>query len=251
MLICYVDESGNTGSRLDDPHQPFHLIAAVMVREDRVRDMADRLDELARRAPTRKPLIEYHASELFHGSGPWEGVYPRQRIGEYAKALAVLGQVDADVAYASINKPMLAKKGYPKPNPHTFALQFLAEKIEKFLRPQTDILSQRVLLVADENHEQEQYALDLVHAMQAAGGPIGAGLGLNITLDHFVDAVYFDRSDRNRGIQLADLVAYILNRRERTSRHPSNPPSDAAVRQLVSEHVDTQLRTWRQPWPPK
>ena len=99
MLICYIDESGNTGRRLDDQHQPFHLIAAVMIREDRVREMADRLDELAKRAPTREPLIEYHASELFHGSGPWEGVYPRQRIGEYAKALAVLGQVKADVAY--------------------------------------------------------------------------------------------------------------------------------------------------------
>ncbi len=249
MLICYVDESGNTGSRLDDPHQPLHLIAAVMVREDRVRDMADRLDELAKRAPTREPLIEYHASELFHGSGSWEGVYPRQRISEYAKALAVLGQVEADVAYASINKPMLAKKGYTDPNPHTFALQFLAEKVERFLRLQTDVLSQRVLLVADENHEQEQYAFDLVHAMQSTGGPIGADHGLNITLDHFVDAVYFDRSDRNRGIQLADLVAYILHRRVRTSRHPSNPRSDAAVRQLVNEHLDKQIRTWREPWP--
>ncbi|WP_419837874.1 DUF3800 domain-containing protein [Candidatus Poriferisodalis sp.] len=38
MLFCYLDESGNTGSRLDDPVQPYHYLAAVIVREDRVSD---------------------------------------------------------------------------------------------------------------------------------------------------------------------------------------------------------------------
>ena len=36
MWLSYLDESGNTGSNLDDPDQPVHLIAAVMVPEDQV-----------------------------------------------------------------------------------------------------------------------------------------------------------------------------------------------------------------------
>lgn len=80
MLICYLDESGNTGRKLDDPNQPFHTIAAVLVREDRVREMTDRLDTLASRAPTGSGLVEYHGIELFHGMRAWDGVYARRRI---------------------------------------------------------------------------------------------------------------------------------------------------------------------------
>lgn len=60
MLICYLDESGNTGRRLDDPDQPIHLIAAVLVREDWVRVMdqpsTTRSDKAVRR------LLERHVS---------------------------------------------------------------------------------------------------------------------------------------------------------------------------------------------
>lgn len=69
MLICYMDESGNTGRRLDDPDQPFHTIAAIVVREDRVREMTDRLNSLASQAPTGDHLVEYHGIELV----PWDG----------------------------------------------------------------------------------------------------------------------------------------------------------------------------------
>jgi len=168
---------------------------------------------------------------------------------EYAKALSVLGEVDADVAYASIDKPALAARGYEHPNPHTFALQFLAEKVEHWLEGRTDELGRRALLVADQNHEQEQYAFDLIREMQATGGPVGAGLGINVTLDHFVDNVYFDRSDRNRGIQLADLVTYLLHRYFRIRQHPGDPRSDAAIERLYSQYVHSRVVTYRQRWP--
>ena len=136
MLICYLDESGNTGRKLDDPAQPFHTIAAVLVREDRIREMTDRLDELASRAPTVTELVEYHGSELFQGMGAWEGVFPRQRIAEYSKALSVLRQIDAGVFHSAIDKPRLAA-AYPQPRPpHMYALQFLTEKLERWLRDQ-------------------------------------------------------------------------------------------------------------------
>ena len=245
MLICYLDESGNTGRRLDDPHQPVHFIAAVIVREDRVGEMAERLQELADRAPIAERLIEYHGDELFHGTGPWRGVAPRIRVREYAKALSVMSHVQASVAHASINKPGLADGQ----NPHLLALQFLTEKIERWLKSQSHELSQRALLVADQNHEHDQYAFDLIQEMQSGGGPVGGGRGLNIPLDHIVDGVYFARSERSWGIQLADLVAFILNRSERIGRNPGNPRSDAAVKMLRREHITPQVKTWRQLWP--
>ncbi len=161
----------------------------------------------------------------------------------------MLGRVGAGVAYASVNKPKLALKGYDDANPHIIALQFLTEKIERWLRGQQDVLSQRALLVADENHEQEQYSFDLIREMQAVGGPVGSGYGISIPLDHFVDSVYFDHSDRNRGIQLADLVAFILYRKLRIGPSPSNPRSDSAVEMLFHEYISPNCRTWRETWP--
>ncbi len=76
MLFCYLDESGNTGSRLDDPDQPHHYLVAVMVREDKVSLLSERLDDLAANAPTTSSLEEYHGQEMFSGEGPWEGVEP-------------------------------------------------------------------------------------------------------------------------------------------------------------------------------
>ena len=46
------DQQDWTSRIRQHPVQPFHLIAAVMVREDRVGEMTARLDELATRAPT-------------------------------------------------------------------------------------------------------------------------------------------------------------------------------------------------------
>ena len=245
MLICYLDESGNTGRRLDDPDQPIHYLAAVLVREDRVREMADRMQALADAAPTGEPLVEYHGDQLFHGSGPWQGVRPRHRVSEYAKALAVMSEIDAAVAHASINKPRLVGDQ----NPHLLALQFLTEKVERWLRSQTDELGQRALLVADHSHEHDQYAFDLIQGMQASGGPVGSNEGLNIALQHIVDGVYFAHSERSWGIQLADLVAFVLNRSDRIRRSPGDPESDSAIRMLRTEHIKPQLQTWRQLWP--
>ena len=130
-----------------------------------------------------------------------------------------------------------------------YALQFLTEKLELWLRNQTQVLSRRALLVADENHEQEQYSFDLISDMQATGGPIGSSLGINTQLDHIVDSIYFTPSERSRGIQLADLVAYILNRRYRNRRTPGNQRSDSAVDDVVRDHVIPQRRAYRVLWP--
>lgn len=146
--------------------------------------------------------------------------------------------VDATVIHASIDKPNLAELEYQDPNPHLIALQFLTEKLERWMRGRQHELSQTVLLVADENHEQEQFSIDLIHQMPASGGPIGEWTSLAIPLDHFVDSVYFAQSNQNRGIQLADLVAFLLNRQQWIRRYSGKRRSDRAVDRLVKDHID-------------
>lgn len=252
MLICYLDESGNTGLRLDDPDQPIHVIAAILVREDRVRIMVDRLDSLAAAAPTTTPLVEYRGQELFSGTGPWAGVEPRQRVREYEKALSVLGEVDAAVAHTSINKTRLVAKVHnTSPNPHLYALQFLTEEIQVWVAKHSHPLSQRVILVADENHEQEQHAMDFIRNMQSTSRPIDNQARSSIRLDNYVDSVYFARSDRNRGIQIADLVAFVIHRALWIINRPSDPRSDGAIIALLEKHIRPQICASTALWPPE
>ena len=248
MLFCYLDESGNTGSRLDDPTQPIHYLVAVMVREDMVSPLTRQLDRLAVDVPTSGQLDEYHGQQMFSGNGPWDGVAPEVRVQEYAKALNVIQEVDASIAYASINKPALKGRGEWQ-TPHLYALQFLTEKIEAWVNQQSDPLCQRALLVADENHQEEQYAVELVREMQRSGGPIGSSRGLATSAKHIVDGVYFTPSERSRGIQIADLVAYILNRFDRVSANLDRSRSDRAVQQLYYDHIVPHRVTWRERWP--
>lgn len=248
MLFCYLDESGNTGSRLDDPNQPRHYLVAVMVREDRVSLLSERLDKLSTKAPTNSDLVEYHGQELFSGEGPWEGVEPYVRVREYSKALSVISEVGAQIAYASINKPALAERG-ARMSPHLYALQFLTEKIEAWVRSMSDPLCQLALLVADQNHQEEEYAFDLVREMHRSGGPVGASWGLAKTTGHVVDSVYFTPSERSRGIQLADLVAFVLNRRDRDQESASSGKSVQAVKRMKENYISPHVVTWRERWP--
>lgn len=243
MWLCYLDESGNTGRRLDDPDQPVHLIAAVLVPEDRVFDMCTRLDSLLASLPITASRLELHGSQMYSGKGAWHGIEPELRVEIYRSALEVLEQVDAVVAHASISKKRLASKYQDPESPHLLALQFLTEKIEIFLRAQTDPLRMRALLVADETHEHEVFALDLVAKMQREAGPYGGGP----VLTSIVDTVHFVRSETNLGVQLADLVAYIIGRSQRIV-------ADSELRQdpVILEFerlIRNRVRTWRSTWP--
>lgn len=244
MWLSYLDESGNTGGNLYDADQPFHLIAAVMAPEDQVQDLSEAFHRLP--AFTEEPRLigELRGADLFSGRGPWKGFSPSERIDTYRGALGLLGQHGAFVAHASIDKWALRQSASSEPRmPHLLALRFLAEEIESYLKQQLDPLKQRTLLIADETHEHEEYALGLVTQMQA-GSPSSDG---DPTLTRIVDQVHFVRSETSPGVQLADLAAFVLTRRKRFPTS-SLRPSDIAIARLA-EIVDNRVVASRDTWP--
>jgi hypothetical protein len=244
VWLCYLDESGNTGRRLDDPDQPVHLIAAVMVPEERVADMARSMDVLAAQwLPPELRRAEFHGAALYSGNGPWKGVAPGDRIQVYRSVLQLISELEAVVAHASVDKPRLAAKYRYPDSPHLLALQFLVEKIDTYLATQSDPLRSRGLLIADQTHEHEAFAIDLVAQMQRHGATIGTGRRLT----GVIDSVHFVRSETNPGVQLADLVAFALCRLSK-AKQPLRP-GDQALQAALEEFVLPHVRTYRQRWP--
>jgi len=244
VWLAYIDESGNTGRRLDDPDQPVHWLVAVLVPEENVLDLTHAVEALVSMKRTDGLVPELHGSALFGGDGPWAGVRPIDRVVIYGSALGLLAQHDCVVAYASIDKRKLTPGTTASTTPHLLALQFLVEKLDAFLVQQQDPLRQRALLVADETQEHEAFAIGVVAAMQARGEGVVPGR----LISRVIDTVHFVRSEDNRGVQLADLVAYALNRIDRVKWRPTRP-GDVALMQMLSEHVNPLVRTYRSRWP--
>lgn len=243
MYLAYLDESGNTGRKLDDPDQPVHWLVAVLVPEENALALAHALEDVVVRHVPDDPKRELHASQLFGGDGDWRGVAPATRLQVYEGALATLVDHSCAVAHASIDKVELQRWTLDAA-PHLLALHFLSEKIDAFVRHQIEPLHQRALLIADETHEHEAFAIELLADLQRRGVGVFAGTQIR----NIVDTVHFVRSETNRGVQLADLVAYALCRLG-NGRWDSPRPGDRALADMVRRHVHPQLRTWRERWP--
>jgi len=73
--ILYCDESGNTGSNLNDPDQPFYVLAGLVVPEGAAPAVEDLVNRLRREAAIRSPEVK--AAALMNSSRG------RQAIGRF------------------------------------------------------------------------------------------------------------------------------------------------------------------------
>jgi hypothetical protein len=96
-------------------------------------------------------------------------------------------------------------------------MMYTIEEVEDFAQAETGSAGQecRVLLVADESRDTEAQALKGLANYQQYGTPWGWAPR---PIRRVVDTIHFVRSTTNRGIQLADCVAFITLRRDRIQR---------------------------------
>ena len=213
-------------------------MAAAIVDETQVQSLRDGLRDVACKYLGWVPGdLEFHGHEIWGGTGHWAGKTYDELIAAYERAMELLNACDIDIAYSSIDKTKLHERydGAADKNAYRLALQFLLEKVDAYG-------TSLKILVADEAKEQEVRAVEMVEGMQhwAWGGEVPGR-----QLKTIIDSLHFVSSHDSAGVQMADLIAYVLQRRRRNEAHPN---AQAAMNRL-SELVDEHTRTWRQPWP--
>lgn len=187
MRFAYMDETGNTGRRFDDPDQPIHMILSLVVDEARVPDLHDHIREVGRRHcpdDCDGAEFEFHGGDLFSGAGPFDGRSPEERIEVFDDVLRGIELVDAEVIIRGVQKAGLERR-YARPyHPHDVALMFTIESIERMAR-ESDC---QVLLVADEAKEVEEAALrDLVNYQE-----LGTQWGWRTEkIERIIDTIHF------------------------------------------------------------
>jgi len=123
----------------------------------------------------------------------------------------------------------------PTRTPTVWHCSFLLEKVDVLNRENT-------ILVADEAKEQQLRAIGMVADMQKwGGGEVPGG-----TLRTVIDSMHFVCSHASPGVQLADLVAYVI---QRASQPPERHPGAQAARDRMSNLVKEHTASWREPQP--
>jgi hypothetical protein len=158
-------------------------------------------------------------------------------IAVYEDAISVLTDLEIDVSYASIHKQRLTARygGGVDNNAHLLALQFLLEKIDRRY-------SANKILIADEQKEHQPRAVKMVGDLQEWDGGEVPGSKLKTV----IDSMHSVSSHASPGVQLADIVAYALQRR--WNAWDSYPDAKAAIGRIATV-IGDHTHTWREPWP--
>ncbi len=236
--FVYIDETGGSGTAAKQ--QPQLRLVAVIVDEEKVQQLQAALDDLAWKHLGWKPRdLEFHGQEIWSPSGYWKNKQPPQLLAAYEDAINLLAQLELRVSHATINKAELHTKyeGAADQNAYILALQFLLEKVDA-----ADTALK--VVVADETKEHQLRAVKMLADMQAWGGGEVPGK----TLKRVIDSLHFVRSADSPGVQMADLVAYIL---QRQSRGKEAHPDVQAARDRMCAVISSRTFTWREAWPPK
>jgi len=246
LKFFYIDESGNTGTRNDDPQQPYHLIAALAVDATKIRQIENDMRMLGLKhfgEISRNTDFEFHGYEIHKGTGRYfSKLKVEQRIAVMDDLLNLLKTHDIQIIYTKINKTTNKAKLHP----HQLAFLFLIEQIEDFLIRENAL----GLLVADENRDIEQRLIDDLERFKT----IDTGFGYRPTkIAHVVDSLHFVKSHNNHLIQLADIVAFILLRGQRVKEELSetyraqinfsNQNSFISWSEWVEQHGSTRQKT--------
>lgn len=240
MKLIYMDESGHTGTD-KNADQPLHYLAAICIDEQKVRAVEREIQTIAFTAlgaAANNTDFEFKGHSLRSGKGRYfTGLPTAKRTALVTELLDLLKRHDIRVIWAAVDKARSAAKLHPQ----QLCFLLVVERVEQWLRSQ-DVAGGPIalgLLIADEFDELEQRLIDDLNRYKTSFVDFGFKLK---PIERVIDSVHFVRSFNNPLIQLADVVAYFLNRGHST-RNRLRPvwmgaaPGSAGFKVWCAEHA--------------
>lgn len=214
MHFYYLDESGDTGSNLNDPDQPVIVLGGISVRDEGWNETQKHLEaKLSAFFDGTLPAhFELHAKDLLcpSGAGAFSGFTLRDRARLCHSILDVLAERSHSTHYIALDKrriressPSLSVPFDPK-QPYLLAFDYLVTFANWHLKERLG-RSARGLIILD---QKEQYHSDVERIMRDRrfGGPATHRVKWVVEFSYPVD------SRKNPMIQLSDLVVYCVKR---------------------------------------
>jgi len=216
MYLIYVDETGNTGTNLNDPEQPIFLLGALVISEEKWRPLEEELEAcLEKYFPNRPNNFEVHASALRRGDG-YFGMFPVAHRIEFRDAwMDAAKRHGCRFIYRAIAKRRYQRwlEGEYGPgtiiNPHLVAFTLITQVVNRYLKEHYQ--NALGLFVSDE-HQQMSADVERFQKILRAD-PSSLGLTQIIEKGFFID------SRKSLMIQLCDLFTYSARKKEDAKGH--------------------------------
>lgn len=173
------------------------------------------------------PDFEFHAVELFHGTGCFEKWEQPKRFHVFEQCMKTLANLKLPVIYGAVDKLKLAGQIYKSANPLDISFRLCVERIQKWLKSSGDPW-QIGVLIADSFDDGKKRNLKrvfreyrkkfFVEALEVMGKthsnhvPGSPQKPQQIQTSNLLDDMYFGDSTDSVGIQAADMCAYLIRR---------------------------------------
>lgn len=195
MLVAFVDESYLLS-------EDTYVIAAVVCDGDQLSKLEHGLDELVSRMWQGFGVqhdAELHASEIFHGTKAWLPLngHPLAQISVFESCFKCIHDSGARVITSSTRPQQLDK------DPHSLCMEYLSEILQRIAVQNDDHL----VVICDEldNPERYRYDLDIFRRSSTRGYK-------PTKITRIRDTLHFADSKHSRGLQAADMVAFLRRR---------------------------------------
>jgi len=231
MHLIYVDESGQTGTNLNDPNQPIFVLAALIVPEEKWVNLEKDLNTVVDQffpEPRPEPF-EIHAKAIRNGEGYFRTFEVNHRVIFWVEFMKKAQDHELKLVYRAIAKKRFlrwVRETFGASivlNPHVAAFPLVAQVVNKYLAtlpgPPLGIF------ISDENRE---IISDVEKAIKFLRGTDGT-----LKLDRIIEKGFFIDSAKSLALQLCDVCAYSARKKEEKKAGIPIQPMDKTFIDLI------------------
>lgn len=233
MHLIYLDESGNSGGNLNDPNQPVFALCALVVSESRWQKLEAALSaEIGKHWAGPVPeSFEIHAAELMNPRTDYvRHATPDQRLALMTSWLSAAKSHDVRLVYRTIVKKRYASwlsstfGSGVMINPHVAALALVSQVVNSYL---VSLPGKPLgIFISDENQQVARDVDKSIRLLRSAEGPL--------RLTQIIEKGFFIESHKSLVLQLCDLCAYIVRRKEEGMTGGKAKPVDEVLWKQLS-----------------
>jgi hypothetical protein len=212
MYLVYFDESGNTGNNLNDAQQPIFVLCALAVPETKwlqvEQDLHAEIEKIYH--SPRPDDFEIHATELMSGRQWCKSVPLADRVAFRDAWFSVAVKHDLKIIYRATAKKRFERWQHHTfgsgivINPHVVTFPLVARVVDDWLKSLPG--SPLGIFISDENKE---IVRDVEKSIKVLRGIEGT-----LKLGQIIEKGFFIDSSKSVILQLCDLCAYTLRKKE-------------------------------------
>jgi len=212
MKLIYIDDSGNTGKKLDDDLQPLFLLGGFIIDENIWKKVDKQIDKIKNKYEI--DTLEIHSIDILNGAKgtPYKEWTYIKKLEFFEDILTIIKKFKLQVIYFSVKKSNFrayfqAKYGKDFEqqfaiSPYLLAFSYILQISDSYLRSE----GSNGMLILDEQDEWKKPANKTFNLLRTLVEEP------EVKIEKLLDRSFFVDSSESNMIQLADVIAYTTKR---------------------------------------